>query len=516
MNVQVLRVACGSLSGYHNPALPWEQREMRTLTLVFRMTSLLSTVGLFAACGRTPLDGSEGCHTNADCSTGEHCDATTQSCEVNTEPACGVAQACSGGSCPVTEGAFEPTESPTYLSPGQHVFTSILIAAGITVYVKGDGNASGTLELFSQGPIVVDGTIDLSGGPGTEGSSGGDGTATGIAGAGGFTGEPYQSGAPSTACSYIAGNPGLLGTGISGSAGTCSVIPSTTCSYYYTVPFTAPIAQFGGGAGVHTGYRAYGSGGGGPAGGAPGALCPPYVASIGIEDDCSGVAGGGGALNGNGGQAGHAFYDGIAGTLGQTQCPGDYEGVPQSCVGGGGGGSIGVNAANDLGVFNTFQTGSGGGGGSADYLNRPSRSGTSGGGGGGGALRLATNSSLTINGQLLVNGGQGADAFYGTDMNSGCDPQPGAAGGGGSGGVIYLSAPNIAVGKAAVISAVGGDGGRASPYATGGSGGTGGTGRIRLSVNPSFCSLAGYFNPPLAAGCAEANQVGSAYVGACS
>ena len=489
---------------------------MRRLSLVFRTMSLLSTVGVFAACGRTPLDGAigDGCSTNADCPAGEHCDAT--SCVANTEPACGVAQACNNGSCASTEGAFEPTENPTYLAPGQHVFTSILIAAGITVYVKGDGNASGTLELFSQGPIVVNGTIDLSGGPGTEGSSVEDNTVTGIAGAGGFTGEPYQSGAPSSPCEFVAGNPGLLGTGPLGSAGTCSVTTSTNCNYNSQLLFTAPVATYGGGAGVHTGYRAYGSGGGGPAGGAPGALCPPYVASIGIENDCSGVAGGGGALNGNGGQAGHAFYDGIAGTLGQTQCPGDYQGVPQSCVGGGGGGSIGVNAANDLGVFNTFQTGSGGGGGSADYLNRPSGSGTSGGGGGGGALRLATNSLIAINGQLLANGGPGADAFEGTDINAGCAPQPGAAGGGGSGGVIYLSAPNIAVGNAAIISAAGGDGGRASPNASGGSGGNGGMGRIRLSVNPSFCSLAGNFNPPLAAGCAEANQVGSAYVGACS
>lgn len=492
---------------------------MRTPSCVFRTLSLFSTMGALAACGRTPLDGgiSDGCLTNADCPTGTHCDAPTRSCEENTEPACAVAQACNSGPCASTEGAFEPTENPTYLSPGQHVFTSIVIASGITVYVKGEGNASGTLELFSQGPIVINGTIDLSGGPGTEGSSDDYSALIGIAGAGGSTGEPYQSGAPSDTCEFVGGNPGLLGTGTSGSPGTCSVITSSMCDNGNQLPFTAAVAMFGGGAGVHTGFRAYGSGGGGPAGGAPGALCSPYVSTAkGTETDCSGVAGGGGAVNGNGGHAGYAFYDGTAGTQGQTQCLGLYQGVPPSCVGGGGGGSIGVNAANDLGVFNTFQTGSGGGGGSADYLNRPSTSGTSGGGGGGGALRLATNSLITINGQLLANGGPGADAFEGTDSSVGCAPQPGAAGGGGSGGLIYLSAPNIAVGNTAIISAAGGDGGRASPNATGGNGGPGGMGRIRLSVKPSFCNLLGYFNPPLAAGCAEANQVGSTYVGACS
>jgi len=279
--------------------------------------------------------------------------------------------------------------------------------------------------------------------------------------------------------------------------------------------WTSPIAQFGGGAGVFTGYRAYGSGGGGPAGGAPGALCAPYVATYGgVEQDCTGVSGGGGAVDGNGGDAGIAYYNGRAGVGGETQCLGIYAGVPPACVGGGGGGSIGAAAAADLGVFKTFQAGSGGGGGSADYLNRPVYGGTSGGGGGGGALRLMTVSTITVNGQILANGGPGADANIGNGSIANCDPQPGAAGGGGSGGLIYLAAPTITVASSATISAKGGVGGLGSEFATGGAGGSGGPGRIRLSVAPSSCKLSGSFNPPLAAGCTETNKVGATYVGA--
>ena len=58
--------------------------------------------------------------------------------------------------------------NPTYLSPGSHSYTTINIPAGVTVYVAGAGAASGTLTLQATGAVVIDGTIDLSGGPGTE------------------------------------------------------------------------------------------------------------------------------------------------------------------------------------------------------------------------------------------------------------------------------------------------------------------------------------------------------------
>jgi hypothetical protein len=405
--------------------------------------------------------------------------------------------------------------NPTYLSPGVHNFTSINVPAGVTVYVGGAGPLSGTLDLHSDGPIVIDGTIDLSGGPGLEDQVMSGNTQLGRAGSGGFTGEPYESGALSSSCAFVAGNPGQLGMGVQGSAGTCPVISTTVCTMMgdpVALLWTSPVAQFGGGAGVFTGYRAYGSGGGGPAGGAPGALCPPYMNTAqGNESDCQGVSGGGGAINGNGGVSGIAIYNGQAGMSGQTQCAGLFPGVPPACVGGGGGGSIGAAAAMDLGVFNTFQTGSGGGGGSADYLNRPVFGGTSGGGGGGGALRLSSPMSISVTGQLLANGGIGGGADNGVGMNAGCDPQPGAAGGGGSGGVIYLSSPSVTV--TGSVSAVGGVGGLGSQHATGGAGGAGGLGRVRISAMPGTCTLTGAFNPPLVAGCAPANKAGATYIG---
>jgi hypothetical protein len=428
---------------------------------------------------------------------------------------CGAGTTCIDGSCVgSTTGSLDPIVNPTFLPPGVHSYTTITIPAGVTVYVAGGDPGSGTLDLHASGAIVIDGTIDVSGGPGTQNSITSQSTQSGKAGSGGFTGEPYASAPPSAACQFIAGNPGTLGFNLAGSAGNCLVASTTTCvqaSDPNAVLFTSPIAQFGGGAGVFTGYRAYGSGGGGPAGGAPGALGP---AVSGLESDCSGVSGGGGAISGTGGVGGGAPYDGTAGVSGQTQCAGLMSGFPPAYVGGGGGGSIGAQAAGDLAVVTTFQTGSGGGGGSADYLNRPVFGGTSGGGGGGGAIKLSSATSITINGQVLANGGPGGDSNIGNGSNAGCDPQPGAAGGGGSGGVVYLSAPSITVASGATVSAAGGTGGAQSEFATGGGGGNGGLGRVRLSVTPSTCSLAGSFTPPLSAGCNAANQAGAAYVAA--
>jgi hypothetical protein len=305
----------------------------------------------------------------------------------------------------------------------------------------------------------------------------------------------------------VGGVSGGNGRGGAGSTGTCRVGSNTACieDMQTQLIFASPVANFGGGAGVFTGYRAYGAGGGGYAGGGPGALGAPYAG----QEDCTGVTGGGGTAAGQGGNAGNATYNGRPGTLGQTQCPGVRPPVPAAWVGGGGGGAIGATAAADLAVATTFQPGSGGGGGSADYLNRPAFGGTSGGGGGGGALRIWGQATVTVNGRLLANGGIGGDAYIGTNGMAGCDPQPGAAGGGGSGGVIFLRAPALTVGPRAVISAAGGEGGVASLYATGGAGGTGGLGRIRISAPMARCTLQGTFNPPLASGCTPTMGAGT-------
>ncbi len=425
---------------------------------------------------------------------------------------CGATAGCIDSECVASEGAFDPIVNPTYLPPGVHQFSTITVPAGVTVYVAGAGPASGTLDLHATGAILIDGTIDLSGGPGTQNTITSESTRTGRAGSGGFAGEPYASATMSAACEFIAGNAGSLGFALGGSSGSCVVWSTTTCGVLTdpaTAVFTAPVASSGGGAGIFSGFRAYGSGGGGAGGGAPGALGPANTTWG--QTDCDGVSGGGGAVAGAGGSAGGAPYDGSPGVLGVTECAG-YDGFTNAFVGGGGGGSVGALAVADLAVKTTFQTGSGGGGGSADYLNRPVFGGTSGGAGGGGALALSTPATLTIHGQLLANGGIGGDAVIGTPGPK-CDPQPGAGGGGGSGGVIVLSAPSITLGAEGTISAAGGAGGAQSEFASGGLGGAGGLGRIRLSVTPSSCSLAGTMNPPPASGCASANQAGFTYVG---
>jgi hypothetical protein len=412
----------------------------------------------------------------------------------------------------MTEGCLDPFVNPTYLTPGSHSYTCIDIPLGVTVYVAGGGTGSGTLQLVSSGDVVIDGTIDVSGGPGTQNSISSFTTESGFAGAGGYTGEPYQSGGLSnggTPCGYVSGVPGLLGFPAEGTAGGCTIY--TGCSFMFSGPlvFAAELANYGGGAGIFTGFRAYGGGGGGPAGGAPGALGAAYPG----ETDCAGASGSGGAVSGFGGLGGGAPYDGTAGVSGQTECPGVDPGVPPAYVGGGGGGSIGPFASADLAVATTFQTGSGGGGGSADYLNRPEFGGSSGGGGGGGALMITSATKISVTGQVFANGGKGGDAYIGTGKITGCNPQPGAGGGGGSGGVIYMMAPNIDVSSTATISAAGGGGGLQSLYATGGGGGVGGLGRIRLSVTPGTCTLSGTFNPPLSSGCSAASSSGMTYVG---
>ncbi len=425
---------------------------------------------------------------------------------------CSATTSCIDGACVPSEGAFNPSVNPTYLAPGAHSFTTIDIPAGVTVFVAGDGPASGALDLHASGAIVISGTIDVSGGAGTQSLATSASTGNGKAGNGGYTGEPYFSTPASAACEFVAGNAGLLGFARQGTAGTCPVASTSVCiapSDPTAFLFTAPIAAYGGGAGVFSGGRAYGSGGGGIAGGAPGALGAVYLG----EADCSGVSAGGGAVNGRGGVAIGAPYDGTAGVAGMTQCPG-LGGTSPSYVGGGGGGSIGKAAASDLAVFATFYPGSGGGGGSEDHNNRPGVGGTSGAGAGGGALKLLSLVSISVDGQLLANGGAGADASLGSGANAQCNPEPGAAGGGGSGGVIYLSSPSIDVSATAVLSANGGKGGTASKYATGGGGGNGGLGRLRLSTTPASCSLLGSFNPPLSAGCTpQAPASGFAYVG---
>ena len=97
----------------------------------------------------------------------------------------------------------------------------------------------------------------------------------------------------------------------------------------------------------------------------------------------------------------------------------------------------------------------------------------SGGGGGGGALLIAVTGTLTINGQILANGGDGGD--LGHDLSNG---EFGAAGGGGSGGGIRLVATTID--GAGEIEARGARGGVFTNYSPREA--DGGAGRIRIEA----------------------------------
>jgi hypothetical protein len=454
----------------------------------------------FADCNGQSADGCE-VNTGSDALNCGRCGAVCMAGATCSDGVCG--RPSSGA-----EGAFNPTVNPTYLRPGVHNFTTINVPAGVVVFVAGGGADNGTLDLRATSDVVVDGTIDVSGGPGSQSTITSRSTRQGRAGAGGFTGDP-RTATPGPACEWVAGVSGGNGRGAAGTTGTCTVGSNTACitDNRTQLIFASPTAQFGGGGGVFTGYRAYGAGGGGYAGGGAGALGAAYPG----QGDCRGVTGGGGTATGRGASSGASpVYNGRDGVLGQTQCPGTRPDIPAAWVGGGGGGSIGTDAASDLAIDRTFYPGSGGGGGSGDYLNRPAFGGTSGGGGGGGALRIWSDTRITINGQLLANGGEGGDAYIGTNRAAGCDPQPGAAGGGGSGGVVFLRAPTLTVTSSAQVSAVGGLGGASSLYATGGAGGAGGPGRIRLSVDPARCRLDGRFTPSLTGGCSPSVGTGVA------
>ena len=84
--------------------------------------------------------------------------------------------------------------------------------------------------------------------------------------------------------------------------------------------------------------------------------------------------------------------------------------------------------------------------------------------------------------------------------------------GGGSGGVIYLSAPEF-INDGVVTAAGGAAGTKGSTFC--GNGGAGGPGRVRLSVLPELCDTVGAIVPQLDGPCAETVQwtPGTAYVG---
>jgi hypothetical protein len=396
--------------------------------------------GTRADCDRDPANGCE-----VDLATDPaHCGACGRACEGG----CRDGRCCVGARCSEAlasdghEGAFAPRSDVT-LRAGVHHFTTIDIPAGVTVRTT----EGGVLDLRATGDVRLDGVIDLSGG------AGGDATQRALntpAAGGGHTGRPGAS------------EPGQSRAELGGGAGEgTSLVPFEGYREGDTLPPEAGDGDGGGAGGVdHHGT-------------ACGRFPPPGDDSLAAREARIARRGWWAPYRGRslpvvrelcspglpvGGVAPEVVYS--------------TEGLP------GEDGSIGGAAALDLGVFTTFRPGSGGGGGPNNRVNctRDFAQG-GGGGGGGGALRVTSSTRIVVgsSGRALANGGaSGPDA------------------GAGSGGVVYLAAPEVRVAAGAVVQAVGG-----APPATISTG----LGRIRLSVDPARCALDGAFNPPLADGC---------------
>lgn len=177
----------------------------------------------------------------------------------------------------------------------------------------------------------------------------------------------------------------------------------------------------------------------------------------------SGTAGGAG-LPGGGGPGGFAGGEGayqvvnFASTGGNGVGPGGGLGaVVESAALANGGVFVGVPELRPL------LGGSGGGGGRSGSASAGNSGG--GGGGGGGALLIAANGTLTNNGVISANGGDGGSIV---GVSTG--------GGGGSGGAIRLLANTIQ--GSGTINANGGNGG----HCCGTQGNGGGAGRIRMEA----------------------------------
>lgn len=354
-------------------------------------------------------------------------------------------------------------------------------------------NGTGVLELRARSEVIIRGQIDLAGG---DGAAGRESSCIGLAGGGG--GNVGRSGDAGRAGGCGLGGRGGLGDEGGRGEGSC---PNG--------------GFFGGGAGALSQAGQAGGGGGGYAGGGGGASRAGTEArgGSGARELVSTMGGDGGSMltPAQGGRTTIAVYDGA---------DGQPRGGSGSCAygGGGGGGSIGEAAALDRAVSSTFRPGSGGGGGGdgiyTSGLTRCAEG--AGGGGGGGALRIASHESIIITNtaRLSVAGGAGG---RGAGV-SGVVSSGGGAGGGGSGGVIYLASPAIRIDSGSLIDAGGGAGGdvvRTCGISGAGRGGAGGMGRIRLSVEPTTCTVTASTMPPMpAAGCVPNSTPGEVHVGA--
>jgi hypothetical protein len=416
-------------------------------------------------CNAEPADGCEA-DTLSDA---RHCGACDSPCGSGLE--------CDGGECARSaasdgrDGVFAPTED-TVLAPGVYRYTTITVARGVRVTTTG----TGVLDLRATGDVLVEGTIDVSGGSGVDAGRHPYALSSFellhppvscnelFGGAGGDTGRDGHGATLLDVGLRAAGVPRApftiitrvdeSGTGGLGRAGSMRTLDGAS-------PALVSAAAFGGGRGGHLCVPSSGSPGGGFAGGcSPGGLAPIEQGTVACVDA-------------------------------RTHAPGAYAGSAPSGAFAGGAGTIGPLAWSDLSMRTTFRPGSGGGGGGAATAFTGAGGG---GGGGGGALRVRTEGVLRlgVEGAILANGGAG-----------GAGGHCAGGGGGGSGGAIHLVASRLEVPTGARIEARGGARGAfTSDVGVCGSrvdSADGGLGRIRLDV--AECAISGVLAPALASGC---------------
>lgn len=349
-----------------------------------------------------------------------------------------------------TDGALNTTGDVTLTSTLDGVavvkyYSSITINAGHTLTVS---NPCAGLILYSEGDVVISGTIDMS--------------------AKGPRGARYTSQV---------------------------VFIDKNIDKYYKVTGTNNYRLGGaGGAGGNGGMHSYGGNvyaGNGAS--SPGAV-RTYYGGLG------GGGGGGGGCSGtgsntvDGGDAGgtsYNFHD-----VGRMNAPGGLtfivsanfaaringQGWDTSCTGGGGGAASSTTSYNAQGGDGSYSFGSGGGGGGGAYVtstSSPTANFGSQGGYVGGFILIVARGSITVNsgGYIKANGSNGGDG--GSAAISGSCSAGGGGGGGGSGGGVIMLRYITSYTNSGTVESLGGSGGAggagAGTYALAGQSGSAGS-----------------------------------------
>ena len=271
------------------------------------------------------------------------------------------------------DGSYHPT-SDTTLDGGVWEFTDLTIPTGVTVTVVG----SASLELYVLGDADISGTLDLSGSPGAD-----------IA--------PFAVQAP-------AGGDGGGGGGGMGGDGAA----------YYVSGYPYGVAEDGDGDAPGAGGTGYSAGSGGGGGGQ-------------VDSGQDGGGTGGCYTRLSGGVGGSGVHATSSPELlpGSGGGGGGY-GTGHNADGGGGGGGGGALYlwASDIDVSGAIYCGGGDGGGNASGT---SYHGGGGGGGSGGTLWLVSE-RVAVSGALDCQGGAGGLADYGTSCGLAGDGGEGADG----------------------------------------------------------------------------------------